>query len=199
MIEDPLMSGPYREMAQARLSWRGGMSRVTVDGGRQLGGLYRVGGDGPAPVVEVRGDELLVRPGRGRRRGAGSRLTLDADHAWDIALFGGAHELDADLAQLVLKSVEIDGGVHRVTLTLGHPAGTCPVRIGGGVHELRVTRPPGAGVRLELRGGAHHLAVDQFEFGAVAGPVRWESAGYGDSLERFEVLVRGGAHRLTIL
>ena len=193
------MSGPYRERAQARLSWRGGLSRVALGGARPLAGLYRVGGDGPAPVVEVAGDELLVRPGRGRKPRAGlSRLTLDAERAWDISLAGGIHQLEADLALLALSSVAIDGGVHRATLTLGHPVGSCPVRLSGGVHDLSLVRPPGVGIRLELRGGAHQLAVDQFEFGAVAGPVRWESAGYGEGLERFEVQVRGGAHRLTI-
>jgi hypothetical protein len=97
-----------------------------------------------------------------------------------------------------LRALDVTGGCSEVELLLGVPLGVCPLRIGGGVHALTVRRPLGVALRVEIQGGGAELSMDGVALGAVGAPVRWESAGCGDAIDRYELQIGGGANLLTI-
>lgn len=125
------------------------------------------------------------------------RLGLSREVEWDVRIKGGASHLDADFSDLDLASLEIAGGGHKIVLSLGVPRAVAPVRIKGGVNDLRVVRPRGVGVKLAVHGGVAGLVVDSVRIGSASGLARWESPeAEGD--RRFEIDIAGGANRLTL-
>jgi hypothetical protein len=184
-------TGPYRALSYARLVIPSGASRLEISGDPTLPGLYRMT-PGRSSRIEERDGTVTFHPGHA------ASLTLGTACPWEIELRGGLDRCRFDLSRLELRTIAINGGVSNVELHLGRPVGLCPVRIGGGVSKLDLLRPPAAAVRLALNGGASKLTMDTYHFGAVGGPVRWESADYRNASDRYDLEIRGGASKLTI-
>lgn len=124
-------------------------------------------------------------------------LGLSREVAWDVRIKGGAAHLDADFSEVDLRSLEVAGGGHKIVLALGAPRGVVPIRIKGGVNDLRIVRARGAGVKLAVHGGVAGLVIDSVRIGSAGGLARWESPeAEGD--RRFEIDIAGGANRLTL-
>lgn len=125
-------------------------------------------------------------------------FVLSADLPWDIEIQGGMSEVRGELEALTLASFDIRGGVSNLELTLGRPAGSCAIRLAGGASHFVIRRPKEVGVRLVIRGGASHVALDEAFFGAVGGKVRMESLDYAESKDRYEIEIAGGVSHLRI-
>jgi hypothetical protein len=78
------------------------------------------------------------------------------------------------------------------------PAGTVPVRVAGGVHDLTVLRPTGVAVRVRVGHGARGLTLDDQHFGAIGGNTRWQSPDYNQTTDRYDIAVSGGADTMTV-
>ena len=87
------------------------------------------------------------------------------------------------------SALRVGDGGHEVAVGLGGD---------GGASGVRLTRPDGVPVRLQVRGGASKLAFDAQAFGAIGGGVRLQSPGFEDAAGRYDVIVGGGASRLTV-
>lgn len=127
-----------------------------------------------------------------------STVTMCESVPWTIELRGGVSRLDAELQRAELRGVEIAGGASDVALSLGRPAGICPVRIAGGVSDFVLKRPAGVGVRVRIKGGAIHLSLDTFEFQAVGGQLRWESHGFSEAESSYDLEIGGGASSIRV-
>ena len=86
---------------------------------------------------------------------------LNAGIPWDVEVVGGAGKLQGKLTAVDLRSFELTGGVDQLRLTLGQPAGDVPIRLTAGVNNVRIERPAGVHVRLNLRGGAGRIDFDE--------------------------------------
>jgi hypothetical protein len=129
----------------------------------------------------------------------GGDVTLNPDVTWTIRIQGGAGDLDADLTQVGLSAIDIDGGASKVTLHLPPPGDiTVPVRIGGGASHVTVLRPAGVIARLDISRGAADLAFDEQRFGAVGGEIQLESPPTADGTGRYDITIGSGASHLTV-
>jgi hypothetical protein len=186
-------AGPYRGLPFARLVIPKGAGRLELRGDASLtGALVRLDTQDAKARVEERDNTVSVvvqRP---------ATLALATGLPWEIELRGGVYQCQLDMSGLRLRTIDLRGGASQLDLALGVPVGLCPVRIDGGASRVEIRRPSGVGIRLHIKDGAHKLAMDAFEFGAVGGPVRWESTEYRNAIDRFDLDVRGGADRLTV-
>jgi hypothetical protein len=128
----------------------------------------------------------------------GGEVALNGSIPWYVRVHGGTAHTTFDLSRVALYAIELDGGVSQVAVVLPAPSGTVPVRVAGGVHELTVLRPAGVAVRVRVGHGAKDLTLDDQHFGAVGGSTRWQSPGYDQASDRYDVAVYGGADTLTV-
>jgi hypothetical protein len=188
------------ESANQRVS----TGRAVVQGGV---GSYRIGSGAdlartwgrspygqPEFAVAVSGDRADVTvtgPESGRVwipgvRGASRiNVALSGDVRWDLEIDTGVVDLQADLENLSVSSVEVRSGVSQVLLTLGGlpgGAGEVPVDVRGGVANFTVRVPSGVPVRVDAEAGLTNVSVDG-DIPRVSGGGRtWMTPGYtGDS------------------
>ena len=189
-------------LTRGRLQFTSGAARVTLGGGAPAGLLLAARFDGKPPKVTVRGDTVAVAY---RGFGAfgwkknGATLALAASVPWDLELRGGVARLEADLGELRVASIEVQGGGHAVEIALPRPVGTVPVRFTGGASDISLRRPPGTAARLRITGGAAALQFDTQRLGAVGGTVLLESPGWAAARDRYELEITGGAAGVTVV
>jgi hypothetical protein len=95
-------------------------------------------------------------------------------------------------------ALELDGGASNLTIILPTPAGTVPIRVARGVHDLTILRPAGVAARVQVGDGARSLTLDDQHFGAIGGSTRWQNPGYDQTTDRYDIAVSGGANTLTL-
>jgi hypothetical protein len=144
--------------------------------GASMEDLFRAHFDQPVPSVTVDGGTVTVQYPRFSPRGwlrpgarRGGNVTLNQDMAWHITVRGGVAHLDADLRDLRLEALELGQGASQVEVRLPRPAGVVPVRVRGGVSQVRIRRPAGVPAQLRVGRGVADLRFDEQEWGAVGG------------------------------
>lgn len=205
-------AAPIGGLDRARLLFKSGAHELLLRGGTDLDDLYRAKFDGPVPQVRLRGGVVTIqyRGWSGRWTGTvykggwqwdrnerRSDITLNAAVPWDIEIVGGAGKLQGKLTSLDLRSFELTGGVDQLRLTLGRPAGAVPIRLTAGVNNVRIERPAGVHVRLDLRGGAGRIDFDQKRLNG-SGDTVLETTGATEPANRYLVEIVGGAGRITV-
>jgi hypothetical protein len=98
-----------------------------------------------------------------------AEVALNVHIPWDVEVRGGASGLVADLCELRLGSLSLDGGVSRIKVVLPVPTGTVRVAILGGASNVAILRPHGVAVRLRVGGGPTNLTFDDRRIGAAGG------------------------------
>jgi hypothetical protein len=198
-------TAPLGGATSGRFTVTGGVSQLTLRADGAMPDLIRARFERPTPRVRVEGGAVDVHYPRppllswlANWRDEPVFATLNATIPWQIALRGGLSKFTGDLAGLSLSGLTVDGGASEVSLTLGRPSGTVAIRINGGASNLSIRRPAGTPARLRVEGGAARLVFDTTQIGATGGPSRWESPGFAEATDRYEIVVAGGASRLTV-
>ncbi len=201
-------AAPLGEATRGRLEFASGAANLVLRVEAEMPDLFRAHFERKAPDVDVRDGAVRVRYPHFwpldwfRYALSSSRLaadvTLNGTIPWRIEIRGGAARLDGDLGTLRLEAFEIGSGASEVELTLPRPAGVVPIRIGGGASHVTFHRPKGAAARIRVGGGAVSLTFDAQRFGVIGGPLRLETPGYEDAIDRYDIEVAGGAANLTI-
>jgi hypothetical protein len=204
---DRQLAAPLGQATSGRLVVEPAAAHLTVGGDPTMTDLYRASFESPAPTVRVKGATITVHYQRmawltdlRARLGPppSGAVTLNGSIPWHIRVRGGTAHTRFDLGDLVLYALELGGGASQVELILPAPAGTVPVRVAGGVHDLTVLRPAGVAARVQVGHGASGLTLDEQHFGAVGGATRWQSPGYDQTSDRYDIAVSGGADALTL-
>jgi hypothetical protein len=197
-------SAPRGAHPQGRLEFTRGAAHLAIHGA-SMEELFRAHFDPPVPSVTVDGGTVTVQYPRLSPRGwlrpgthRGGRVTLNQDLAWQVTVRGGVADLDADLRDLRLESLELGQGASQVEVRLPRPAGVVPVRVRGGASQVRIRRPAGVPVRLRVGRGVADLRFDEQEWGAVGGGLRLETPEASQAPDRYEVEVTSGAAHLEI-
>lgn len=163
--------------------------------------LYRARCPRSRLVVRTEADTVIVdgaRPGwYDCMHEAPADLVLSGGVPWSIELRRGGSRLAADLRWMRLDSLDVDGGVSRIDVSLPHPSGAVPLRFLGGVTHVAIHRPAGAAARLRVYGGATDVTFDDEHVSAVPGELHLESPGSGRSVQRYDIEIHGGACALT--
>lgn len=172
---------------------------IRVDGA--MAGFYRGEFRGPQPRVTQSNGVISVEYARfnpliwGR---AAADITISPSVRWRLEIREGVSHLVADLREVEVDGIDIQGGVSQADLHLPRPVGIVPIRISGGVSRLTVHRPADVAARVQIGGGASKLALDDQYLGAVGGPVRLESSDYRNVPHRYDLEIGGGASRITV-
>jgi hypothetical protein len=204
MSSKPEIAAPLAAADSGRLEFARGASRVTIDADRDLPDLFRASFQGPVPMLLTRDGRVTIEyprlsPStwlRPDRRSA--EVSLNASIPWELVFGGGVSRLRADLGELTLLGVEISHGASDVELVLPAPRGIVPVRVGGGASKVVLRRPAGVAATLSIAGGAAGLSFDRQHLGAIGGETRLESPLAGETPDRYEVEIGGGASELLI-
>jgi hypothetical protein len=198
-------AAPLGRAASGRLVVRPKAAHLTVRGDPAMVELYRASFEPPPPTVRVKDGTVTVHyttvawlsdPRRLLGRPPSGQITLNGSIPWHVRVRGGTAHTELDLGDLRLFALELGGGASHVAVNLPIPEGTVPVRIVGGVHDLTVLRPVGVAARIRIGHGASGLALDGQQLGAVGGTTRWQSPGYDQSPNRYDIAVSAGADTL---
>ncbi len=195
----PTATVPRSALASARLEVTAGLFDVDVASGSMGDDLVRTTFDGQQPRLEQEGATVTLR----QRllsiyfgwAGPGV-IRLNDAVAWELAFRGGCYRVQLKLGGLRLSGLALRGG-DKLTATLPAPLGTVPVAVSGGVNDIKLERPRGAPLRVAVRGGAARLRVDDLRLSA-ADITGWQTPGFDESADRYDVTFTGGANKLTI-
>ena len=134
---------------------------------------------------------LFLRAPRGEIR-------LNTSIPWEIEFRKGVSELEAELASLELRSLDILGGASRIRLALSQPSGTAFIYISGGISQGEIRAPATAGIRVQISGGSSNLNFENQRFGAIGGETSLATPNFESATSRYDVCIAGGTSNLTI-
>jgi hypothetical protein len=159
--------------------------------------LYRARFDGKVPEVLADGGTVTVRyrPSFHHTRG---EITLNGRVPWDIETRWGMSHVVADLEDLELGGLLVSGGSSHIEMRLPRPRRAVGVRIGGGAHDVELTRPAGVPVRVRIGGGCRTLAIDDFRLGSGGGKTEWQSPDYERAEGRYDIEIGAGASEISV-
>lgn len=186
---------------EARISFDSGLERVDLRAGDGQGPLLAATFGEPLPLVWAVNHNVHIEypfGSRMLRRVGPNELRINPTVPWALDVHGGASRLDADLADIDVRSVGLHSGAAHVRLRLGHPIGRCPIRFSS-VKDLRIERPAATPVRLEIAKGAVEVSLDDLRYGAVGGGLVAHSQGYDPDAAHYLVTIAGGAQHVTIV
>ena len=174
---------------------------MTVRAGAAMPQLYLARFTGTRPRVRVVANEVDVEESRGSLplswRLKSAEFALNKSIPWDFDVRGGAWRLTADLRDLRLSMVTVDGGANRVNVRLPHPSGTILIRFGGDASDISVSRPDGVAVRIVVHDSFYGLQVDGKTIEA-ANRRSFQTAGFARQTDRYDIVVTGAAYRFVI-
>lgn len=194
-------AAPVGGLDRSKLLFRGGVNEVLISGSPAIDDLYRAHFEGQVPQVRLRDGIVTVQYKRRwnwSSRDLRSDFTLNARLPWDIEVAGGANRLQAKLAEIDIRSFEIEGGTNQVRLTLGRPTGDVPIRLSSS-NQIRIERPAGTAIRMRIAGGIASVEFDRRKLGPMGGQPSLESPGASDAADRYTVDISGGVSRLTVV
>ncbi len=193
-------AAPVGGLDRARLLFKAGAHELLLRGTSDMADLYRAKFNGAVPQVRLRDGVVTIQYkggwqwGRQERR---SDVSLNAAIPWDVEIVGGAGKLQGKFGSLDLRSFALTGGVDQFRLTLGQPSGDVPIRFTRGANSIRIERPTGTALRLNLKGGAGRIDFDQERLNGTADTVL-ETPGAAKAKDRYLVEIEGGAGKITI-
>ena len=192
-------AAPVGGLDRARLLFKGGVNEVLIAGSSAIDDLYRARFEGQVPQVRLRDGVVTVQY---KRRWSWSGRDLRADFTintrvpWDLEVVGGANKLQGKLSDVHLRSFELTSGVNQLRLTLGPPRGDVPIRLPSS-NQVRIERPAGTAIRLQISGGAANVEFDGMKLGAQSHP-SLASTGAENAADRYSVEIGGGVARVTV-
>jgi hypothetical protein len=198
-------AAPLGSSTNGRLRFTCGAHRVVIQADVHLRGLYRARFGYRKPVVGVRGGVVTIRFPQipdcdwlNLRSERPAEVELNARIPWDVEIRGGASRLVADLRELRLGSLSLDGGASRLEVVLPAPSGAVAVVIFGGASNVAIHRPNGVAARLRVGGGATNLQFDERHIGAAGSELDLRDRDYDGAADRYDVAFTGGANNVSI-
>ena len=193
------LRAPLGGLSEATLQFPRGVGHLQIRGDRGLGELFhgRFASHAPSARVDRGVVSLRYRASPFGWRARHGELALSAAVRWQIQAHGGAARVVAELTDVDVRSVSVNGGMSHASLALGAPRGAIPVTVTGGVNDLTLTRPTGTALRLRVRGGASNVVFDGRRFSTAGHDARWTSTD-GDAPDQYDVDITGGARTLMV-
>lgn len=198
-------AAPLGASKGGRLRFTNGAHRIVIRTDRYLRGLCRARFGHRMPAIVMQEGIVTIRyPGFpagdwfSHRPELPAEVTLSARVPWHIQVRGHTSQFVADLRELRLDSLRLEGGAVRLEMLLPVPRGTVPVSILGGAGNVTIRSPEGVALRLRIAGGVTNLHFAGRHTGAAGGELDLRSKGYDDVIDRYDVMVTGGANNLSI-
>ncbi|GAA0912422.1 hypothetical protein GCM10009560_03050 [Nonomuraea longicatena] len=154
----------------ATLAFAHGADRFMIVGRHSLRSLMEAEiGQRRKPTLHLNADRVDVDyPHTGiLRRPEPAAFHLSTRVGWRLELVGGVHDLRADLSELDVHTVTVDGGMTESAIELGDPKGARTFTADHLSH-VEIRRPPDVPVRVVVTRSAAHLRVDGRHLGHTA-------------------------------
>src|SRR5918997_2983908 len=204
-VDGDHFAAPLGSSSSGRLRFTNGAHRVAIRAGVHMRALYHARFEDRMPMIGVRGGVVTIRYPRvsscdllGQQSECPVEVALNARVPWDIEVRGGASNLVADLRELHLGSLSLDGGASRLEVVLPTPSGTVTVVVLGGASNVVIRRPNGVATRLRVSGGVTSLRFDDRRIGGAGGDLDLREPDYDCATDRYDVAVSGGANNVSI-
>ena len=209
-------AAPVGGVTRGSLIFLTGAPKIAVRGDPTLDELYTARFAGPVPRMRVRGGVVTVAYPRfgwldWRAQVAGQQIeasahwrrdtgeiSLNCAIPWSIELRGGVSRWSADLRLIRLESFALKGGASKIELQLSRPQGVVPIRIAGGINRISIERPLGVAAGLSVIGGVSEIQLDGEKIKG-SGPIVMQTPGADTAVDRYEILVGGGASKIQII
>ena len=200
-------STPLGDRRKGWLEITNGISNLDLMGGASAEDLFQAQFSGLIPSVSTRLDRVVIRYRLAivdwfRHALFGSRpagrISLNGSVSWEIDIYGGVSNLDADLQEISLRSLTLTGGVSQATILLPRPAGTVQIRVASGVSNLKIVRPQDVSAQLKVGGGASQPMFDDQHYGSIGGEIRLATPEYKTATDRYDIIVGGGVSNLVV-
>jgi hypothetical protein len=127
-----------------------------------------------------------------------TEVELNPSIPWEVEVRGGASRLVANLRELRLGSLTLDGGASRLEVVLPAPVGLVSVVLLGGASNVAIRRPEGVAAQLRVGGGATNLKFDDRRIGAAGGELDLRDRDYDGAADCYDVAITGGANNVSI-
>jgi uncharacterized membrane protein len=193
-------SAPIRGTARGRLRFPRGAAWVTIRAGSAMPDLFWATFTGTTPRVRVVANSVEIESRRFRPvswRLQSTEIALNASIPWEIEVNVGAWRLTADLRDLQLSSLTLEGGAGKVDLRLPHPSGTVPIRIGQGAADISLLRPAGVAVRVVVHGTFGKLQIDGKAIESTD-KQPFQSPDFARDSDRYDIELTGSAYQFVI-
>lgn len=199
----------------ARLNLTVAAGDLTLTSGAPAGLLLSGGSQGS--VAEVTDQRVSVRSSDGRRT-VDVRLNSEwnfefpprRSRSWegrwilrhaegiptDIRIETGASDLDLDLRELNVQSLNVDGGAADIDMVLPANAGRTSAEFSIGAADLDITIPAGVAARIDFDGGISSLNIDESRFPKVGD--RYVSRDFESAANRVTIKIEAGVSDITI-
>lgn len=200
--QEGIYSAPLEGIASGRLVVSSGVSRLIVRADEATRNLYQAHFEGSVPNVTVKDGAVTVRYPRrllgmvGEQREA--EISLSSAIPWQIAIQGGAAEVEARLAGLNLAGLEVKGGLSMIDLELSVPSHVVPIKISGGASQITVQRPAGVAARAHLKGWVSTFVFDEQTHSDVGNNVWLQSSNFNATEPYYFIEVASSASMVTI-
>jgi class 3 adenylate cyclase len=178
-------------------------NNVTLGTDPSLAELYHARYEGSPPRVRERGGVITIEYGpRFRpadwvgRQAADIRLSPSV--GWRIEGSRGLVGLRADLTGARLLGMEVEHATADLELTLARPAGPVQLWFRGGAREVTIHRPAGTAARVRVTGGSSGLTFDEQTYKAVAGEATWQTSGFDEATDRYEIAFSRGVRNVVV-
>ena len=196
---------PLGFLTSGNLRFTNGAHQITIRAKSYMRGLCRANFGDRIPIIGAQGGIVTLWYPRAPfcdwlndRSECPAELELSVSVPWNIEIRGGTSRLIADLRELRLGSLSLEGGASRVEVVLPAPTGTVPVVIVGGASNVVIRRPNGVAARLRVGGGATHLKFNDRHIGAAGGELDLLDRDYDGTTDRYDMAVTGGANNVSI-
>ena len=176
-------------------------ANVTIRSDPSMTEPFRTRFEGRPPAVRSEDDAVTLEYPRfavGRRRPYRSTIILNGSVRWGIEARGPLSALTADLGGVELHAFDVHQGAARLLVTLPRPNGEVQIQASGGVVDATFRRPVGVPARVNIRGGAAGLALDDQRFKAVGGELNWQSQDWERATDRYRLTFLRGTRALTV-
>ena len=178
-------------------------NNVTLGTDPSLAELYHARYEGSPPRVRERGGVITIEYGpRFRpadwvgRQAADIRLSPSV--GWRIEGSRGLVGLRADLTGARLLGMEVEHATADLELTLARPTGPVQLWFRGGAREVTIHRPAGTAARVRVTGGSSGLTFDEQTYKAVAGEATWQTSGFDEATDRYEIAFSRGVRNVVV-
>lgn len=202
------------EATEARLELHVGAGSLTLDAdaprdlllageleSRTVGDAYSISTShnaGGRSVIRLRnapGWEFSFLPGQAPSEEWTLHLTPDIPT--EIRVEAGAADIDLDLRDLSLRSLEIEAGAADVNVTMPAAGGKTEASIEVGAASLRITVPDGVAARIEVDAGLSSVQINEDRFPQASDDV-YISPGFDRAANRIDISIDAGASHVEI-
>ena len=214
---ESLSAAPLDAATAGRLVFTSAAIGITLQGDPALVELYRARFVQHVPRVHLEQEPADKRPSTGpggckvtihyRQRTPADWLTLwreplaaialNGSIPWEIEFRGGVANLQADLRELQLRSLDLSDS-SAVKLLLPRPTGTVYLYVSGSASDIVSQRPAGIALRVQIAGSASQVCIDEQPFGAVANGISWQTHDYHAAADRYDIRFAGSVSNVTI-